>query len=249
MSSTSRVFAILDLFTTDKPIWATDDINRTLGYSRPTGYRYVKELVEAGFLQKVSAGRYALGGRIMMIDYIQRQTDPFFVNAAPLMQNLIAESGLSAILSMMFNDQIVDTHHVNENTNLRLIYSRGRVRPLFRGAAAKILLSQLPRLQLARIYESHREDARERGLGDNWPDFKTSMNRIRHQGFYLSHGELEPEVSGAAVPIFNPDNGQVAALTLVGTLPAMQAAGEARLKYWLQTAAQRIQERFEAWLP
>ena len=86
MSSPSRVFAILDLFTEENPVWQPDNINTALGYSRPTGYRYVKELVEAGLLQKISAGNYALGGRIIALDYLLRKTDPILVAADPIMR-------------------------------------------------------------------------------------------------------------------------------------------------------------------
>src|SRR4029453_359660 len=63
MTSPARVLAILNLFSEERPVWHTDEINETMGYTRATGYRYVKDLVEAGFLRKVSAGRYSLGPR------------------------------------------------------------------------------------------------------------------------------------------------------------------------------------------
>lgn len=245
MSSPSRVFAILELFTPESPIWSADEINQELAYSRPTGYRYVKELVDAGFLQKVSAGRYALGGRIVTLDYIQRQTDPVYVAAAPIMQHLSDQSGFDAVLSRMFGGQIVDTHRVNDSSNLRLAYGRGRVRPLFQGAAAKILVSQLPRQHLTRLYETNRDDAQAEGLGENWAEFRTRLSRIRRQGFYLSFGELEPTVGGAAVPIVSPDKDLTGALALVGTIPALKAAGEDQLRAWLEAAAVKIQARFD----
>lgn len=244
MSSPSRVFAVLDLFTQERPVWTTDEINQALGYTRPTGYRYVKELVDAGFLQKSGAGRYALGGRIVILDYIQRQTDPVFVAAAPVMHELNDETGLDVVLSMMFNGQIVDTHRVAAASNLRLAYSRGRVRPLFCGAAAKVLVSQLPRAQLAKLYKSHAQEAAQQGVGASWPEFRDECARIRRQGFYFSLGELEDDVGGAAVPVVSAEGDLTAALALVGTIPALEAAGEQRLRYWLEAAAEAVHARF-----
>jgi len=93
-SSSTKVFAILDLFTGERPVWQPDEINETLGYTRPTGYRYVKELVEAGMLQKISAGRYALGGRIIELDFQLRQTDPVLSASVPVMKDLAARTGV-----------------------------------------------------------------------------------------------------------------------------------------------------------
>ncbi len=57
MSSLSRVLAILDLFTETQPTWHSDEIMAALSYARPTAYRYIKDLVSAGYLQRVAAGR------------------------------------------------------------------------------------------------------------------------------------------------------------------------------------------------
>ena len=108
MTSPARVFAILHLFGEEHPVWHADDINTALGYSRATGYRYVKDLVEAGFLQKVAAGRYSLGPRIIELDYQLRRSDPVLLAAVPVMDALVKAAQLDAVLSTMFGTKVVD---------------------------------------------------------------------------------------------------------------------------------------------
>ncbi len=246
MSSPSRVFAILDLFTQERPVWYTDDINQALGYTRPTGYRYVKELVAAGFLQKVAAGRYALGARIAMLDRQLRQTDPVLLAAAPLMHELVTQTGFDAVLSSMFSKQVVDTYRVSADRRLKLEYGRGRARPLFQGAAPKVILSCLPRAQLLKLYELNAQEAASHGMGGSWPEFRKRLALIRKQGFYLSLGELEAELGGAAVPLLDGDGDVLAALTLVGTPQGLKQAGGAALHGWLIPVAQRVRELLSA---
>jgi len=74
MSSPERTLAILGLFSGERPIWQPDAINAALGYSRPTGYRYVKALVAAGLLHRLEPGLYCLGPRIIELDYQLRQS-------------------------------------------------------------------------------------------------------------------------------------------------------------------------------
>jgi DNA-binding IclR family transcriptional regulator len=69
------------------------------------------------------------------------------------------------------------------------------------------------------------------------------LARIRRDGFYLSLGELEPSVGGAAVPLLSTDGDVLAALTLVGTCERLQTVGAPRLKVLLQKAAVQIRER------
>ncbi|MDP9013390.1 MAG: helix-turn-helix domain-containing protein [Pseudomonadota bacterium] len=241
MSSSSRVFAVLGLFSKQRSVWHTDDINAALGYSRASGYRYVKELVEAGLLQKVAAGRYALGARIIELDYQLRQSDPVLLAAAPIMDGLAKRSGFDVVLSTLFGrTRVIDTHRIGPGSALRLAYGRGRPRPLFRGAAPKVMLAALPRAALKAIYDRHVEEIAAAGLATTWAEFRRCMGRIQEAGFYISLGEVEERVGAAAVPILNAEGELLAALALVGTDEALRAAGQSRLVQWLHDAARTV---------
>jgi DNA-binding IclR family transcriptional regulator len=243
MSSPARVFAILDLFTQKRPIWHTDEINEALGYARPTGYRYVKDLVEAGLLQKVSAGRYSLGGRIIELDYQLRQSDPVLLAAIPAMQKLAARTGLDAVLTVMFaGPRVIDIHRESAQKGLQLAYGRGRPRPVFRSGAPKILLAHLPRGPLVKIHEAHAAEIAKAGMGKTWPDFRAALTQIRKAGHYRSLGELEPSLGSVSVPVFNAEDECVAALALVGEVERIEAEDVERLLKPLQQAAAGIRD-------
>jgi DNA-binding IclR family transcriptional regulator len=248
MSSPAKVFAILDLFTQERPIWQPDEINEALGYSRPTGYRYVKELVEVGMLQKVAAGCYALGGRIIELDYQVRQTDPVLLAADPVMQRLAGRTGFDAVLTVMFaGPRVIDIHRVSTQKELKLAYGRGRPRPVFRSGAPKILLAHLPRGPLLKVYESHADEVAANGMGTSWAEFRSGLAQIRKAGYYHSVGELELSLGSVSVPVFNAEDDCVAALALVGSVERFQPAAAAeRLLRPLQEAAQNIREGLAA---
>ena len=242
MTSPSRVLAILGLFDETRPVWHTDEINDALDYTRATGYRYVKDLVEAGLLQKVSAGRYALGARIIELDYQLRRSDPVLLAAIPVMERLVRKARLDSVLTAMFGLQVVDTYRASGDTGLELGYGRGRPRPLFLGAAPKVLLSWRPRAQLVRAYDTHAKEIAKAGMGKTWDAFRTYLSNVRKDGFYWSSGELERAVGAAAVPLLNGDGDAVAALTLVGTTADLVTIGETKLRNLLGAAATEIAE-------
>ena len=244
MTSPARALAVLELFSRERPVWQPDEITEALGYTRATGYRYVKDLVEAGFLQKVGAGRYALGGRIIELDYQLRQSDPVLLAAMPVMEALASRTGLDAVLSVMFGGpQVIDIHRVSVQTSLQLAYGRGRPRPLFRSGAPKILLSGLPRAQLMKVYEAHADEARANGLGSSWTEFRSYLSQVRKRGFYRSVGELEAGIGAAVVPVCNPDGDTVAALALVGLEAQLQPTSDEQLRGWLAPASAQIQQQ------
>lgn len=240
MSSPARALALLNLFTEDRPTWHTDEMNEELGYTRATGYRYVKELVEAGFLKKVSAGRYSLGARIIELDYQLRRSDPVLLAAIPVMDELARRQKVDVVLTAMFGQQLVDTHRSSGTPGLELQYSRGRPRPLFRGAAPKVLMAHLPRAQQVKLYETRAQEIEAAGLGTSWAEFRTYLAAVRKAGYYYSLGELEPERGALAVPLFDGDDEVVAALALVGSPQQLEGLGEGKLLRLLSRAAAEV---------
>jgi DNA-binding IclR family transcriptional regulator len=244
MTSPARALAVLDLFSRERPVWQPDEINEALGYTRATGYRYVKDLVEAGFLQKVSAGRYALGGRIIELDYQLRQSDPVLLAAMPVMTSLASTTGFDAVLSVLFGGpQVIDIHRASVQQSLKLTYGRGRPRPLFQSGAPKVLLSGLARAPLVKLYEAQAAEIAARGMGRSWAEFRAYLSGVRKRGFYRSVGELEPGIGAAVVPVFNADGDMVAALALVGTAERLQPVDDATLRQWLEQAALQIRQQ------
>jgi len=244
MSSPGRVFAVLDLFTQKRPMWQPDEINEALGYTRATGYRYVKELVEAGFLHKVSAGRYALGGRIIELDYQLRQSDPVLLAAIPVMDALATSSGFDAVLTVLLSGpKVIDIHRASVQKALHLTYGRGRPRPLFRSGAPKVLLSFLPRAQLVKIHARYATEVERGGMGSTWSEFRAYCTQVRREGFYLSLGELEPNIGAAVVPVLNAEDEAVAALALVGTIERLTAMPREHLRALLDEASFKIRSQ------
>lgn len=74
------------------------------GCFTPTGYRYLKELMQAGLLQRLNGGYYALGPRIALLDYIIRTTDPLPGLSIPLMRELVEKTECRCVLSRMDGD-------------------------------------------------------------------------------------------------------------------------------------------------
>lgn len=245
MSSPARVLAILNLFDADNPVWNPDDINIKLGYSRTTGYRYVKELVDLGYLQKVSTGNYALGPKIIELDYQLRRSDPLLLAATPVMSRLSAQTGLDSVLSVLFLNarQIIDTSRISVQPELELAYGRGRPRPFLRSSAPKVLLSCLKPSQQKAIFAEFETNIGSSEMGPDWPAFKAYLRKVKKQGYYTSLGELEPGIGAIAVPVFNADGDALAAMALVAPIEKLKRANQPGLAKILSEGAAEITQQ------
>jgi DNA-binding IclR family transcriptional regulator len=205
MSSLGSSLSILSLFGPDRSTLSAEAITESLGFSRPTGYRYLRELVASGLLVRLAPGAYALGPRIIELDWQIRQSDPLLRAGLPVIQDLSAETGFEVNLIGRYGDHIVTTHQQHGLERLPLSFGRGRPMPLFRGAGSKIIVAHFPRARSRRLYELHREDARQANLGSNWESVRQALATIRKQGFAVSYGELDPGYVGVAAPVFAAD--------------------------------------------
>ena len=92
MSSLGSSLSILGLFGPDRPTLSAESITESLGFTRPTGYRYLRELVASGLLVRLAPGTYALGPRIIELDWQIRQSDPLLRAGLSVIQDLSADT-------------------------------------------------------------------------------------------------------------------------------------------------------------
>jgi DNA-binding IclR family transcriptional regulator len=215
--SVARALGILDLFTVEAPSWTAERICEQRLLSLPTGYRYIRELVGAGLLVRLSGGHYSLGPKIIALDHTIRQSDPLLRAAVPIMGELVRRTGSACVLSSLLGDQILDTHREAGAEPLTLAYGRGRPRPMFYGAAPKVILADQPTAWLRRLYDARSAEIAAADLGADWPGFRRKLSEIRRKGVYISRGELEADISAVAAPIRIGAPETHAALALVTT--------------------------------
>ena len=73
ISSFGKILTVLDLFSVSRPIINVDIICEELGLSKPTSYRYLKELVSADLLKRINgtSGDYTLGSKLQFLTIYQ----------------------------------------------------------------------------------------------------------------------------------------------------------------------------------
>ncbi|WP_321857341.1 IclR family transcriptional regulator [Paraburkholderia tropica] len=247
MSSITRLLSILEMFSDARPFLSAEDVGTELDCSIPTAYRYVRELVEAGLLVRFAGGDYGLGPRIIKLDYHLRMSDPLLAAGQPVMRELREHSGFDIVMSRWYGTELVDTHRETHDASLDLRYGRGRPRPLFLGAAPKVILSTFPKAKLAILFDQYAGDIAKSGLGTTLDDFRASLLRIRRAGFYLSKDELEVGVSALASPLFTDDSGEaVGSLAMIVPSQRLEFANLDRLVESVGEAAARVSQRTRA---
>ena len=203
MNSLEKMLSLLDVFTPAAPVWSTEDLIRYSACSRSTCYRYIKVLQGAGFVTPVAKGSYILGPRIIELDRHVRLCDPVYAAGGPPMRRLAARTGHSALLCVLFSDTVMCVREEIVADAPAGLFSRGQKRPLFSGAASKVILANLPAHQLRSLFAKHRKSIAAAGLGADWESFRKALRQIRQDAYCTSTGEFLPGIIGVAAPLFN----------------------------------------------
>ncbi len=246
LSSFGKILTVLDLFSVSRPVINVDTISEELGLSKPTSYRYLKELVSAELLQRLSgtSGDYTLGSKIAVLDYISRTTDPLVQISIPFMQDIVERTEFSCLLTHLNHDSCIDLHDEVFKNTLLLSYGRGCPRPVYIGSSAKVMMSYLPKQQILDYYQRYAAQLAKVGFADNEDDFFSKMKKIKKQGYYFSNGELDPNIAGVSVPVKFSIKEPPLALTLLASKNRFEFVNLHKLIEILQENAALIEKKF-----
>lgn len=242
--SFAKILTVLDLFSVARPIINVEDICEELGLSKPTAYRYLKELVSANILRRIggTSGDYTLGSKIAILDYISRTTDPLVRISIPFMKMIVERTELSCLITYLNHDSCIDLHHeLYEPFNVGT-YGRGCPRPVYVGSSAKVILAHLPKQKISDYYARFAAQLKQVQFANNEDSFLQQMKQIKKQGYYLSKGELEPSISGLSVPICFSNKETPLALTVIGSNNRFEFINLEKVITILKESAQHIEQ-------
>ncbi|MEO3999525.1 IclR family transcriptional regulator [Mesorhizobium sp. CAU 1732] len=219
-NSLERVLSVLQVFTEERLEWTPEELMEELGYSRPTLYRYLKTLKEAGLLVSMPNAGFTLGPKVVEMDYLMRQSDPVIKIGHMHLENLTKKYSCTALLVRWYGNRILCVDSVSSTKNPISSYPRGRPMPLARGAIARSIVAFLPKRRMVPLVEASMAEFRSVGLGDTLEDVVESLRRVRKAGCAVAYGEVTPGVVGIAAPIFDTGQSPVASVctTIAGNL-------------------------------
>jgi DNA-binding IclR family transcriptional regulator len=245
-NSLERMLGILAVFDEAHPEWAPEQLMRKLGYSRPTLYRYLKVLKEAGLIVSVSQAGYGLGPKIVEMDFLLRKADPLILQGQEVLEALAARHPGTAFLSRWYRDRVLCVTSVRSSDEALSSYPRGRPMPVGRGSTSHAIMAFLPRRQAIPLIDSRIDVYREIGFGADREAVLARFRTIRRDGYISARGEVTPGVVGTAAPVFDDGAGPIASLCLTMAERHADAYGIDKLGGEVAAAAASISQRLSA---
>lgn len=241
-ASGDRILAILDLFSEDRLEWRPDQMMAQLGYSRPTLYRYLRTLCDAGLLTSLPGAAFTLGPRVTELDFLMRRSDPLIAHGAETLDGLAQRHPCSALLVRWYRRKLLCIAASVSAAEPRSSYPRGRPMPLGHGAISRAILAWMPKRSAASLIEEHLDEFARHGVGNSLEDVFEVLRKVRRDGFAVGRGEVTPGVIGIAAPVFDSGRSPIAALTVTTEASLLTPEAEASTAEAVRDGARRLTE-------
>ena len=198
-----RTAAIIDLVALEPEGMTIAQIAQSLMLPVATTFRFVRKLVDVGYLQ--GEGRhaaYTIGPRLMRLaDYIQRGTS-LEVSAEPILQRVADQLGVSAYIAGFFDDAVsILVVRVPSIARSPFVHPGPSFR-IHASAGGKVLLAHQDAHVIEGIVAKGLERLTDRTITDA-DAFYSQLEEIREQGYAVSIGESDPSLWGLAFPVSN----------------------------------------------
>lgn len=241
--SGERLLAILGLFSEHRPEWLPDEMMAALGYSRPTLYRYLKTLKDAGYLVSLPQAGYTLGPRVTELDFLMRRSDPLIAAAAPHLSGIAARFPCSAFVLRFYGRRLLCIASEVSVPMPRSSYPRGRPMPLGKGAGSRAIAAFLPSRERSALVAEFLDEFLTSGIGPTREAVLAELKRVRRAGVAVARGEVTPGLVGVAAPILAGDGAPLGALCLSAEEAELRAESLSALRDAIRTRAGEISER------
>lgn len=206
------------------------DIARASDMPPSKVHRYLASFVNAGLVkQNGRSGRYDLGPAAFQVGLAALARNDFVNNAADGLTDLSAETELTVLLAVWANRGATVVRWERGASPTDTSMGLGTTLPLLNSATGRVFLAWGPPRAIEPVRDQQlRRLARQPGLPLDIDPTKTEVaalvGRIRTRGVAMIEGRYIPGLVAISAPILDWQGEAQAAITLVGTDPAIASA-------------------------
>jgi DNA-binding IclR family transcriptional regulator len=228
----SRVVRILEAFDPDTPALRMGEIARRSRLHVATASRLVEELVSHGWLQRDPDRQVLIGIRLWELASRASPTLGLREAAMPFLQDLHAVVGHHAQLSVLDGQEVLFVERLSApNAVINNIARIGGRLPLHATSSGLVLLAFGPVELQDRVLAGPLPAYTQQTITDP-RRLRSVLADVRQRGYAFCPGTVETRTAGLAVPVRDPGNRVVAAMSVIVPndenarmqIPALQTA-------------------------
>ncbi|MCL5734283.1 MAG: IclR family transcriptional regulator [Actinobacteria bacterium] len=232
--------SLLSLFDSDHPEWTFTELWKQAGLSRPTAFRLVRTLEEAGYLHlDAQKGTYHLGVAILRGIYLMLAPSELVRIAHPFMQQLEKETTETVILAVLVDDQAVLADRVLTSRPFKPDNPVGLAMPDLANVHTRIFMAYGPEKRRSETLSQTLTPRTAYTVTD--PQLLAAeLDKIRREGVAVGEQEWNIGMCAAGAPVFDAAGEVRASLAVVAPVERFGPGEKAALIKAVKRTAQEI---------
>jgi IclR family transcriptional regulator, acetate operon repressor len=224
-----RAFSALECVVGSAQPLTLDDITSGLGLPKPTVFRILNLLKDAGLLHRDAASkRYTAGPRLTAFAVELWRNASLRVQWHRALETAVDEIGESCNLTLLENDRVLYIDRVESRQPLRLHLETGTRVPLHCTASGKIFLSQMSPVQVQALLGPEPYERFTPRTLTSYRALAAELETTRRTQVGLHDSELFADSVAVAVPVVDPNGRFFAAVAMHA--PASRASIESAMQ-------------------
>lgn len=193
VESVERALRLLEAFNMGDNGLALKELAQRTGLNKATILRLSASLEKFGYLTRDYDGIFHLGASLGHRSSVYRDNLQLGNIIRPALVELVEKTNETAAFHVLRGNSSVVLYCENSKRRMRYHIDEGEINPLNLGSSGKVL--------------------------EAFVNPKTSQSKIiQDQGYYISHGERDPDIAGITVPILGRDSELIGVISLSGLI-------------------------------
>jgi IclR family KDG regulon transcriptional repressor len=215
IGAVDRALSLLEIIA-ENPGIGLSELTRLTGTTKTLAFRMASTLEARGYLLKDPDSRtYTLGYKPLLLSERMQHESPLLRVSGPVLDELSARTRENVSLLVREGLQTVCIAIRHSPQPIRLYAELGRQGPLHVGGGPKLLLAYAPPDVQAEVATSHLDVYTPETVTDP-KRLAALLERIREQGYNVSHGDLDAGAFSVAAPVRDHAGRVIASLSIAG---------------------------------
>jgi DNA-binding IclR family transcriptional regulator len=239
----ARAFEILDILSMSSVGLTKMDVARQVRIPYSTAFNLLNTMEQHGYVRKDQAsGRYYLGLKLLSLGNIQIKDVSLRDMAAPVLEELVRRTGLTAHLAILDRGEAVYIDKKEPEGFLKINSWIGKRNYVHTSAVGKALVAGMDPDEVQHIWESGLPKRTAHTVG-SWKKLKAELAAARTAGYAIDKEEDEIGGRCVAAPVFDATGRIAAAIGLSGIVSQIPDERIPVLGEMLRSSAELISTR------
>lgn len=215
VASLARGLAVIQAFTNQQRHLSIAQVSYKTGITRAAVRRYLHTLTRLGYVRSEDGNRYSLLPKIVSLGHAYLSATPLSARAQPTLDRLSELVQESCSLAVLDGQDILYIARSSSSRIMSPSLNVGSRLPANCTSIGQVLMAHLPEMDLPKYLAEVKFRPYTKLTITSADELRTTLERVRKDGFAIADQQLEVGLRSIAVPVRNTAGEVVAGINII----------------------------------